>query len=177
LLCHLVDLTFNRWGGPVQSQKHNSQRALAHFRAAVKAHPGEACPWYLLAEALAAEGKPKGGPDYTEEIHAAAIAVKLDPKLVVARDLLSAAYYSAGQKQEAMEQSRAALAVNAEDHPLLPPLRTKGPWRSPECYQLAVIGAGHSSLLFLTSAQLHEQEKERMPCQRERSIAAHSSRA
>ena len=105
--------------GLVQSQEHNSEQALGHFRAAVKAHPGEAYAWYLLAEALAAEGKPEGSPDYTEEIHAATTAVKLDPKLVEARDLLSAAYYAGGHMQEAIEQSRAALAVNPKDEAAL----------------------------------------------------------
>jgi tetratricopeptide (TPR) repeat protein len=105
--------------GLVQSQEHNSQQALAHFRAAVKAHPTEAYGWYLLAEALAAEGKPEGSPDYAEEIRAAATAAKLDPRLVEPRDLLSSAYYAAGHMQEAIEQSRAALAVNPKDEAAL----------------------------------------------------------
>jgi tetratricopeptide (TPR) repeat protein len=105
--------------GLVESQEHNSQQALAHFRAAVKAHPGEAYAWYLLAEALSVESNPEGSSEYTEEIHAATTAVRLDPKLVEARDLLSAAYYAAGHMQEAIEQSRAALAVNPKDEAAL----------------------------------------------------------
>ena len=105
--------------GLVQSQEHNSQQALAHFRAAVKAHPNEAYGWYLLAEALAGEGKPSAGSDYAEEIRAATTAVKLDPKLVEAHDLLSSAYYSAGRMQDSIDQSRAALAINASDEAAL----------------------------------------------------------
>lgn len=105
--------------GLVQSQEHNSRQALAHFRAAVKAHPGEAYAWYLLAEALSAQGEPEGSPEYTEEIHAAITAVQLDPKLVEARNLLSAAYYTAGHMQEAIEQSRAALAIDPKDEAAL----------------------------------------------------------
>ena len=101
--------------GLVQSQEHNSAAALEKFRAAVKAHPGEAYAWYLLAEALAGEGNREGSAEYTEEIHAATMAVKLDPKLVEARDLLSGAYYAGGHMQEAIEQSRAALAQNPKD--------------------------------------------------------------
>jgi tetratricopeptide (TPR) repeat protein len=101
--------------GLVQSQEHNTDAALARFRAAVKAHPGEAYGWYLLAEALSIEGKPEGSAEYAEEIHAATMAVKLDPKLVAARDLLSATYYADGHIQESIEQSRAALAVNPKD--------------------------------------------------------------
>src|SRR5580700_2384354 len=76
--------------GLVQSQEHNQEQALAHFRAAVRANPKDAYGYYLLAEALAAEGKPEGSPAYTEEISAATTAVRLDPGLVAARDLLSA---------------------------------------------------------------------------------------
>jgi tetratricopeptide (TPR) repeat protein len=101
--------------GLVQSQEHNTAAALAKFRAAVKAHPGEAYGWYLLAEALSLEGKPEGSAEYAEEIHAATMAVKLDPKLVAARDLLGSTYYADGHIQEAVEQSRAALAVNPKD--------------------------------------------------------------
>jgi tetratricopeptide (TPR) repeat protein len=101
--------------GLVQSQEHNPAAALAKFRAAVKAHPGEAYGWYLLAEALSGEGKPEGSAETAEEVHAAAMAVKLDPKLVEARDLLSATYYAEGHMQESIEQSRAALAQNPKD--------------------------------------------------------------
>jgi tetratricopeptide (TPR) repeat protein len=101
--------------GLVQSQEHNSAAALEKFRAAVRAHPGEAYAWYLLAEALAGEGKPEGSAEFKEEMHAATMAVKLDPKLVEARDLLSGAYYAGGHMQEAIEQSRAALAQNPKD--------------------------------------------------------------
>jgi tetratricopeptide (TPR) repeat protein len=81
----------------------------------VKVHPGEAYGWYLLAEALSGEGNPEGSPQYAEEMQAAKTAVKLDPKLVEARDLLSATYYAEGHMQESIEQSRAALAVNPKD--------------------------------------------------------------
>ena len=101
--------------GLVQSQEHNSAAALEKFRAAVRAHPGEAYAWYLLAEALAEKGKPEGSAEYREEIHAATMAVKLDSKLVEARDLLSGAYYAGGHMQEAIEESRTVLAQNPKD--------------------------------------------------------------
>jgi Flp pilus assembly protein TadD len=43
------------------------------------------------------------------------MAVKLDSKLVEARDLLSGAYYAGGHMQEAIEESRTALAQNPKD--------------------------------------------------------------
>ncbi len=101
--------------GLVQSQQHNTDLALAKFRAAVKAHPNEAYAQYLLAEALLAEGKAEGSPEYKEELEAATQAVKLDPRLVAAQDLLSTVYIESGHLDLAIEHSRAALAINPGD--------------------------------------------------------------
>jgi tetratricopeptide (TPR) repeat protein len=101
--------------GLVKSQQHKSTEALAEFRAAVKAHPNDAFAQFLLAEALLEEGKPEGSPEYKEELEAATRAVKLDPHLVTAHDLLSGLYYENGQTDLSIEQSRAALALDAND--------------------------------------------------------------
>ncbi len=101
--------------GLVKSQQHKSAEALAEFRAAVKAHPNEAYAQYLLAEALQEEGKPEGSPEYREEVDAANRAVKLDPGLVAAHDLLSAVYLENGRPDLAAQQCRAALALEAND--------------------------------------------------------------
>jgi tetratricopeptide (TPR) repeat protein len=101
--------------GLVKSQQYRSVEALAEFRAAVKAHPDEAYAQYLLAEALQLENTPEGSPEYKEEVDAAARAVKLDPNFVSARDLLSSVYLEYGQMDQAIEQSRAALALDPND--------------------------------------------------------------
>jgi len=101
--------------GLVQSQQHKSVEALAKFRAAVRMHPNEAYAQYLLAEALQELGKPEESSEYKEELDAATRAVKLDPSLVVAHDLLSAIYLENGHTDKAIEQSRAALALDAND--------------------------------------------------------------
>ncbi len=101
--------------GLVKSQQYKSVEALAEFRAAVKAHPNEAYAQYLLAEALQLENTPAGSPGYKEELAAAIRAVKLDPNLVVARDLLSSVYLEYGQIDQAIEQSRAAIAIDPND--------------------------------------------------------------
>jgi tetratricopeptide (TPR) repeat protein len=101
--------------GLVKSQQHQSKDALAEFRAAVRAHPNEAYAEYLLAEALLEEGKPEGSAEYKEEVEAAARAVKLDPGLVAAQDLLSAIYLENGHTDLAILHSRAALALDAKD--------------------------------------------------------------
>jgi tetratricopeptide (TPR) repeat protein len=99
----------------VKSQRHKSSEALAEFRAAVKAHPNEAYAQYLLAEALQLEDTPAGSPEYKEEVDAAARAVKLDPTLIAARDLLGSVYLEYGQVELAIEQSRAVLAIDPND--------------------------------------------------------------
>jgi tetratricopeptide (TPR) repeat protein len=101
--------------GLVRSQQHRSAEALAEFRRAAKTHPSEAYAQYLLAEALQGEVKSVGSPEYKEEVEAAARAVKLDPSLVAARDLLSSEYLEYGQIKLAIEQSRAALALDPND--------------------------------------------------------------
>ena len=101
--------------GLVESQQHNPARALARFRAAVKLHPNDAYAHYLLAEALESEGMHPGSAEYKEEVDAAAKAVKLDPHLVAARDLLASIYFENGQTDLAIEQSREAIALDPKD--------------------------------------------------------------
>jgi tetratricopeptide (TPR) repeat protein len=105
--------------GLMQSQQHNAERAIEHFRNAVKVHPNDAYGWYLLAEALAAEDQREGRSGYGEEVRAARRAVRLDPKLVEAYDLLSGAYYSSGNYQDSIAQSRIALEHDAKDQAAL----------------------------------------------------------
>ena len=101
--------------GLVESQQHNPAQALATFRASVKAHPNEAYAQYLLAESLVEEGRPEGSPEYAEEIEAATKAIRLDPGLVEAHDLLGSVYYDSGHLDLAILQCRAALARNPND--------------------------------------------------------------
>jgi tetratricopeptide (TPR) repeat protein len=101
--------------GLVKSQQHKPAEALKKFRDDVEAHPNEAYAHYLLAEELQEEGKPEGSPEYKEELAAAERAVKLDPKLIAAHDLLSAVYLENGHSDLAIEQARAALALDPND--------------------------------------------------------------
>lgn len=101
--------------GLVRSQQHNTPEALAQFREAVKAHPNEAYAQYLLAEALYGAGTLPESREYKEEIAAAQKAVKLDPRLVAARDLLSSIYLQNDQSDPAIEQCRIALAIDPND--------------------------------------------------------------
>jgi tetratricopeptide (TPR) repeat protein len=101
--------------GIVLSQQHDPRKALASFRAAVKAHPEEAYGHYLLAEALQGESKPEGTPEFNEMVREAGRALALEPNMVAAHDLLGAVYVELGQTQKAVEHSRAALAIDPDD--------------------------------------------------------------
>lgn len=101
--------------GLVKSQQHRSAEALAQFRDAVKAHPKDAFSHYLLAQALQEGGAQEGSPAYEEEVKAATRAEQLDPKLVAAHDLLSSIYFESGHPDQAIKQSRDALALDPTD--------------------------------------------------------------
>ena len=101
--------------GIVASQVHKSTEALAEFRAAAKQHPEQAFTQYLLAEALSQQEK----PDIAEEIEVASRAIRLDPKLVAAQDLLAGIYLQQGRKKLAVDHSEAALAVDPNDQQAL----------------------------------------------------------
>ena len=101
--------------GVVESQEHNSAAALAQFRAAAKKHPHDALTQYLFAEALSHEEH----PDEQEEIDAADRALRGDPKLTAAHDLLANIYLHKGFTQLAIHHSEAALAVDPNDQQAL----------------------------------------------------------
>lgn len=101
--------------GIVQSQQHDAPKAIASFRAAVRAHPEEAYAHYLLAEALQGESKPEGSPEFNEMMQEAKRALQLEPRMIAAHDLLAAVYVELGQPQKAIEHSHAALSIDAND--------------------------------------------------------------
>jgi tetratricopeptide (TPR) repeat protein len=101
--------------GLVASQQHKSGEALRAFRAAAKAHPNDALTQYLLAEALSQESLHQGSPEYAEELGAAKLACRLDPSMVAAHDLLGTIYLRDGRTSLAIEQSKAALAIDPKD--------------------------------------------------------------
>ena len=89
--------------------------ALSEFRAAVRAHPNDGYAQYLLAEALQQQGNSEGSSEYMQKVEAATRAVKLDPRLVAAHDLLSSLYIENGHFDLAIEHSQDALALDAND--------------------------------------------------------------
>jgi len=105
--------------GIAQSQKHDPGKALGAFREEAKLHPENAFNQYLIAETISQLGAKDGSAPYEEEMRAAHQAVKLDPHLTVARNLLASAYLQAGKFALAMEESRAVLALDANNQEAL----------------------------------------------------------
>jgi tetratricopeptide (TPR) repeat protein len=105
--------------GVAETQRNKLDEALAKFRAEATKHPDDALTQYLLAETLSAYGKPEGSPAYREEIAAASRALKLDPKLVGAYDLLAGLYLQSGKIDLAIGQSEAALRIDSGDQQAL----------------------------------------------------------
>ena len=101
--------------GVLHSQERDLGGAVASFRAEAKRHPNDALTQYLLAEALAEQGNAKDSPAYKEEIAAANQALRLNPQLTAAHDLLSTIYLHNRQSSLAIEQSRAALKTDPND--------------------------------------------------------------
>lgn len=105
--------------GITQSQRHDFAGSLAKFREQVRLHPGNAFNQYLLAETLAQQGPAQGSPEYNEELRAARDAVRLDPKLTLARGILAGLYLQSGKTNLAIEQCEAALKADPEDQEAL----------------------------------------------------------
>ena len=101
--------------GVLHSEQRDLKAAVNSFRAEARQHPKDALTEYLLAEALSEQGNAVDSPAYKEEIDAANEALRLDPKLTEAHDLLSTVYLHNRQFKLAVEQARAALQTDPND--------------------------------------------------------------
>jgi tetratricopeptide (TPR) repeat protein len=101
--------------GVLHSEERDTGAAVASFRAEARRHPNDALTQYLLAEALAEQGNAKDSPGYKEELTAANLAIRLNPRLTAAHDLLSTVYLHNRQTNLAIEQSRDALKSDPND--------------------------------------------------------------
>jgi tetratricopeptide (TPR) repeat protein len=101
--------------GVMESQQKKNGAALGTFRLAARQRPNDALTQFLLAEALSERETAPADSDHQEEIAAANRAVKLDPTLVAARDLLAGLYLQQGQSDLARQQSELALRQDPKD--------------------------------------------------------------
>ena len=109
--------------GIAQSQQHHNTAAIESFRRQVREHPKDGFGYYLLAEALSWTPPDAQPGDHArsvaEAISAATSAVKLDPQLVQAYDLLGSLYLQNGQTEPAIHACRTALKLNPKDQQAL----------------------------------------------------------
>lgn len=102
--------------GLVASQQSKFAEAIERFRLQAKQDPKNGFTHYLLAEALSNEGKSE---EYQEAVDAAMQAVKLDPGLVAAHDLLAMLYLQSGKSELAAIECQSALDLDPKDQQAL----------------------------------------------------------
>lgn len=105
--------------GIAETQMYKFPDAIAKFRAQVKKNPNDALSQYLLAEALSHGKKPENSSEYQLAIEAAKRALKIDPQLMGARNLLAGLYLQSGKTALAIEQCEIALKTNPDDQEAL----------------------------------------------------------
>ena len=96
-------------------QQNNMEAALNAVREEMVGRPGDGFLYYLLAEVLNWQGPPAGSPEFQKALDAALAAVRLQPGLTLARNLLSRLYLDNGQVNLAIEQCRLVLRDNPQD--------------------------------------------------------------
>ena len=101
--------------GVAETQIYKFTDAIAKFRAQVKKNPNDALSQYLLAEALSHERKPDNSSESQQAIEAAKHALKSDPQLIGARNLLAGLYLQSGKTDAAIEQCEIALKTRPDD--------------------------------------------------------------
>lgn len=96
-------------------QDNDLEGATRMVREQIKARPGNAFLHYLLAEVLNWRGPAAGTPEFQQALQAASDAVRLQPDLTLARNLLSRLYLDAGKIKPAIEQCREVLRATPQD--------------------------------------------------------------
>jgi tetratricopeptide (TPR) repeat protein len=89
--------------------------AVDDLRKRIKRQPQDAFLYYLLAETLARRGATPGSPEFAEALDAAKTAVKLQPQLGLARDVLGRLYLQQGNIEGAIAESRLAFDKDPSD--------------------------------------------------------------
>ncbi len=105
--------------GVAETQMYKFPDAITKFRAQVKKSPKDALSQYLLAEALSHERKPDNSSESQQAIEVAKHALKLDPQLMGARNLLAGLYLQSGKTDLAIEQCEIALKSDPDDQEAL----------------------------------------------------------
>lgn len=101
--------------GLVEAQGNHSAEALATARAALVAHPKDAQLNYLLARILIDDGAVPGSPEFRQAVRAATHAVRFNPNLLAAHDLLAKIDGMEGKTAALITQCKEALRIDPTD--------------------------------------------------------------
>ena len=96
-------------------QQNNMEQAMKAVQEEMTSRPNDGFLYYLLAEVLNWQGPPAGSPEFQKAMDAALTAVRLQPGLSLARNLLSRLYLDNGQVNLAIEECRVVLHDNPLD--------------------------------------------------------------
>jgi tetratricopeptide (TPR) repeat protein len=107
LSSYAIDLT--------EIQKNHPEETVGNIREQLKAHPNSALLHYLFAKLIVGQGTDSDTKLSKEALQSALLAVKINPDMTEARDLLAIMYTDRNQFGLAMEQCRLALKSDPDD--------------------------------------------------------------
>jgi tetratricopeptide (TPR) repeat protein len=96
-------------------QRNDMEGAIRAVNEEMKSRPTDGFLYYLEAEVLNWQGPKPGTPEFQRTLDAALTAVRLEPNLTLARNLLSRLYLDSGRVDLAIEQCRLVLRDSPED--------------------------------------------------------------
>jgi tetratricopeptide (TPR) repeat protein len=107
--------------GMIAEERNQSDpdRALATVRAKLAKRPSEAFLWYLQAAILSQKAPEPGSPEFRQGITSARKAVRLDPSLTAAHNVLSKYYLDSAQYSAAAQECRKVLEQEPTDQTAL----------------------------------------------------------
>ena len=115
---------------------YHDDQTLGKVREQLKVHPDSPLLSFILAKLLSDASPPIDSKEYQEALASAKEAVRLNPNLVEARDLLASMYTRSGQHDLAIEECHLALRSSPDDqtaiYHLITALRHSGQGKSEE---------------------------------------------
>lgn len=101
--------------GLAELQRNDLSQAETTIAARLRAQPNNAFLNYLMAETLVRRGTTAGTPEFNKAVMCAEKAVRIQNDFALARDVLSRLYLQQGKVEEAIQQSRRAIAEDPSD--------------------------------------------------------------
>ena len=105
--------------GKIAEQKGDFDLALSTVQRKLAKSPKDALLLYTRADILVQKGVNPGTREFQLALESARQAIALQPRLVLARDILGGLYLQAGQYRPSIEQSRQALEYDPKDQSAL----------------------------------------------------------